>query len=565
MDQSQYQCAPWQQCVTEPKAKLGGQPFAWAKLEPTLAGQDIGREWKLEVVLMQQDALRFDHDGRGVTVLNHDLQAEKFGFVFGGGNLDAHAVSFERVLSGRKTTAHGTDGPACHQDDHLEGRDRERQRAHEAEARAADHRGLWYTAARMKLAIPKFQYRFVRAMGNVIHPGNFHPVGTQVEADRQCGRALSGRTPVVGQAGRWLLVGGSGGFGSAARIALAAQGAHTLSVAFDAQPNPESTNKIRMLGSPGFHRNLAIERRLRALGLVAVSHNADAFSLDTRERALASIREHMPGGKIDGLVWALASPRGLDPRTGQVVSSSLRPLGRTVAVKTFGPGDDGEAGPARIAEFAIEPGTPEEAINTQYVMGGRIVEIWIDALQNAGVLAQGFTLVTISYRGNALNDAIYRKGLIGLAKADLEFQTRAIDAVLRKRLDGRAIAVEAPAVVTEASGGIPGVPFYMALLMDTMGARFEDPLASMERMRTALATPGGPTLDEVGRLCLDDRELSPDVFTEVKRRFDAYAVGDVFEERLFRSFMTAYAATRGFDVEGVDYEAEFDVNAVSKL
>ena len=45
------------------------------------------------------------------------------------------------------------------------------------------------------------------------------------------------------------------GFGSAARIALACDfGAHTLNVSFDAPPQPESNNKIRKIGSPGWHR-----------------------------------------------------------------------------------------------------------------------------------------------------------------------------------------------------------------------------------------------------------------------------------------------------------------------
>ena len=79
------------------------------------------------------------------------------------------------------------------------------------------------------------------------------------------------------------------------------------------------------------------------------------------------------------------------------------------------------------------------------MVGGRIVEAWVDALLEADVLAEGFTLLTISYRGTPLNEAIYHKGLIGLAKADLEFHTAALDVALRERVGGRAIAVEGPA------------------------------------------------------------------------------------------------------------------------
>ena len=64
----------------------------------------------------------------------------------------------------------------------------------------------------------------------------------------------------------------------------------------------------------------------------------------------------------------------------------------------------------------IAPGSPEEAVGTIYVMGGGIVDRWISTLLAADVLAPGFTLLTISYRGNPLNEGLYRKGLIGLAR-----------------------------------------------------------------------------------------------------------------------------------------------------
>jgi enoyl-[acyl-carrier protein] reductase/trans-2-enoyl-CoA reductase (NAD+) len=134
--------------------------------------------------------------------------------------------------------------------------------------------------------------------------------------------------------------------------------------------------------------------------------------------------------------------------------------------------------------------------------------------------------------------------------------------VLRERVGGRAIAVEGPAVVTEASGGIPGVPFYMAHAMDVLGDRFEDPLASMQRMFDEHFGVAGPRLDDEGLLRMDDRELAADVQAELAARFAAASIGDPFDDRLYDAFMTAYARTRGFAVEGVDYEAEFDTHEV---
>ena len=420
----------------------------------------------------------------------------------------------------------------------------------------------------MQLAVPRFQFRFVPALGNVIHPGNFHPVGAQVGAEALVDRVLAAtpERPAAGTGGNWLLVGGSGGFGSAARAVLGAgHGAHTLNLSFDAAPQPESSNKQRKIGSPGFHRSLAIERRLRGLGLVARSLAGDAFDPAVREQTIAELREHF-GGQLHGLVWALAAPRALDPRTGKPVQSVLKPLGKPADIFTFTSPGESPDGLPKIAKFTLPPGNPEEAIATQYVMGGRIVELWVDALLAADLLAPGFTLVTVSYRGNPLNAPVYREGLIGLAKADLEFHTKALHELLRARVGGRAVVVEGPAVVTEASGGIPGVPHYMAQLLDVMGDRFEDPLASMLRMfrgKLPLGT-GEPELDDQGLLRMDDRELAGEVQDELARRYARLQVGESFDPALYQRFMDEYAQTRGFGQPGVDYEAEFDVDAVCR-
>jgi enoyl-[acyl-carrier protein] reductase/trans-2-enoyl-CoA reductase (NAD+) len=415
----------------------------------------------------------------------------------------------------------------------------------------------------MKLAIPAFQFRFMRAAGNVIFPGNFHPIGAQRDAEMMVARActdMPARDP-DSDIPLWLIVGGSGGFGSAARIALACDhGADTINFSLDAEPQPESSNKIRKIGSPAWHRNVAIERELQARGRAAVSVSGDAFDPVARAAALADIRVRFPGRKLDGIVWSLAAPRGLDPRTGKLVSSSLKPLGKPAVVKTF-TGPDGSE-PPRIIEIELQPGTPEEAVATQWVMGGRVVEDWIEELLAAEMFAPGHTLLTVSYRGGPLNAPLYRDGMLGLAKADLEFTTAALSSVLQRSVGGRAFAVEGPAVVTEASGGIPGVPLYLALLLDVMGEAHEDPLASMRRLFTEHVYASAPRLDAEGLIRMDEHELADDVQDALRERYAALQVGDAFDLALYERFMTAYARTRGFCVPGVDYAAEFDTDAV---
>jgi enoyl-[acyl-carrier protein] reductase / trans-2-enoyl-CoA reductase (NAD+) len=418
----------------------------------------------------------------------------------------------------------------------------------------------------MSVAFPSFQYRFMPAMGHVIFPANFHPVGTQVAAkamvDRVAADAGGGPVPTPGAGGNWLVVGGSGGFGSAARVVLGARrGAHTLNLSLDALPQLDSNNKVRQVGSPGFHRTLAVEQALRARGLTARTVQGDAFDPEVRDAVITEVRERF-GGKLDGIVWSLAAPRALDPRTGKPVSSALKPLGQSLTLKTFSGRDERSGTPPKVVEMTIAPGSPEEAVGTIYVMGGGIVDRWVSTLLAADVLAPGFTLLTISYRGNPLNEGLYRKGLIGLAKADLEHTSRALDALLQARVGGRAIAVEGPAVVTEASGGIPGVPLYLAHVMDVMGERFEDPTASMTRMFDEHFGAAGPSLDAEGLLRMDDSELAEPIQAEMTARYAGAHPGDVFPDGLYDAFMTAYAQTRGFAVPGVDYEAELDPAAV---
>lgn len=417
----------------------------------------------------------------------------------------------------------------------------------------------------MRFALPQFHFRFASNAGHTILPLNFHPRGCLQYAEKMVDRLLE-LQPTVSlpkSAGNWLIIGGSGGFGWAARAVLATCfAAKTLSISLDASPQPQNKSTSRQLGSPGFYRDLGLTRRLHQIGRTAQTIHADVFLPQTCELAIRNIHQFLDG-KIDGLVWALATPRGFDPRTERYVSTAIKPYPQEATIKTFTHDSQNEA--IRIVEPLLMPGTPEEAIQTQYVMGGQLVGRWMEELMRAGVLSPGFTLLTLSYRGSALTEAIYRHGLIGLAKADLEFQTKALDYYLKKQLDGRALVVEAPAVVTEASGGIPGVPLYLALLMEAMGQRFEDPLAAMLRLFTEQYSPIDPSrfiCDEEGLLRLDDRELAPEVVQKMSLYFDRYHEGDELEPHIYHNFMNKYQQLRGFSLPGIDYTQAVDLTEI---
>ena len=102
--------------------------------------------------------------------------------------------------------------------------------------------------------------------------------------------------------------------------------------------------------------------------------------------------------------------------------------------------------------------------------------------------------------------------------------------------------------------------------MGIMGDQFEDPLDSMRRMfRDNFKGDATPTLDDEGLLRMDDRELSEEVQGPLRALYGELTVGSEFPRERFDAFMKAYAQTRGFEIEGVDYDAAFDTDAVCEV
>ena len=81
-----------------------------------------------------------------------------------------------------------------------------------------------------------------------------------------------------------------------------------------------------------------------------------------------------------------------------------------------------------MRESTLEPATQDEIDATVAVMGGEDWQMWIDALLEAGVLAEGATTTAFTYLGERITHDIYWNGSIGAAKKDLD----------RKVLDIRA-------------------------------------------------------------------------------------------------------------------------------
>lgn len=119
-------------------------------------------------------------------------------------------------------------------------------------------------------------------------------------------------------------------------------------------------------------------------------------------------------GKVDLVVYSLAAPRRTDPATGEVYKSVLKTVGQERKDKSLDT-DKGE-----VVEVSVPVANEREIFETVKVMGGDDWELWIKALDEAGVLAEGCTSLAYSYIGPELTYPIYRSGTIGMAKRTLK-------------------------------------------------------------------------------------------------------------------------------------------------
>ena len=370
-----------------------------------------------------------------------------------------------------------------------------------------------------------------------------HPLGCAAHVREQIDYVKSAG-PIDAGIANALVVGCSGGYGLASRIVAAAGcGANTLGVSLEKPPSAKRT------ATAGWYNNLAFAE---AVDGYAETLDGDAFSDELKAEAVEVIGRDM--GEIDLLVYSLASPVRRHPRTGIVHRSALKPLGRTLTMKSLNV-DKGE-----VIEVELEPGTEEEVANTVAVMGGEDWEMWIDALAGANLLAPGFRTLAFTYLGSDLTWPIYWDGTLGKAKEDLDRAAAAITGRLQG-LGGSARVASLKGVVTQASTAIPVVSLYMALLFKVMKEQgvHEDCIRHIYRLyATQLATGAAQRLDEVGRIRVDDVELSESVQGEVKRRWGMVATENLAELGDLRGFQDDFLKIFGFGLAGVDYGEDLD-------
>ena len=345
-----------------------------------------------------------------------------------------------------------------------------------------------------------------------------------------------------------LIIGASTGYGLASRIAAAfGSGAGTVGVFYD-RPSEDGRP-----ATPGWYNTIAFERAAHAAGLNARSINGDAFSDAVKQQAFDLIRRDL--GQIDLVVYSLASPRRVHPRTGVVHKSVLKPVGRTYTNRTV----DADVGV--VSDITIEPATPEEIADTVAVMGGEDWELWMQALLQAGLVAPGAMAVSYSYIGPEVTWPIYRNGTIGLAKDDLERAAGRIDALLKAHGGGRAFISVNKALVTQASSAIPVVPLYISVLYKIMKAKgtHEGCIEQIQRlfahhMYNGAAIP----FDDHGRLRLDNHEMEADVQREIVELWPRITTESLPVLTDIAGYRAEFLKLFGFGLAGVDYDADVE-------
>jgi enoyl-[acyl-carrier protein] reductase/trans-2-enoyl-CoA reductase (NAD+) len=341
---------------------------------------------------------------------------------------------------------------------------------------------------------------------------------------------------------RVLVIGASNGYGLAARIVSTfSSTASTIGVAYE---RPGTKSKT---GTAGWYNIESFKKEAVTDGYQAWNINGDAFSEEIKSQVLNIIRQNL--GELDFLVYSIAAPRRMDPQTGELYSTVIKPIGNTFTSKTV----DFLSG--KVSEISAEPATEEEIAHTIKVMGGEDWRLWIEKLQNGGVLAENFLTIAFSYIGPDFTKAIYRDGTIGKAKEDLENSANQINNVLAS-LGGKAIVSINKALVTRASAVIPAVPLYISLLYKVMKEKnlHEGCIQQIYRLyHDFLFANNPPAFDHKGRIRMDDWEMNQDVQKKVAELWEQVTTENLSQLADIDGLRQEFLRHHGFGMPGVEY------------
>ncbi len=377
-----------------------------------------------------------------------------------------------------------------------------------------------------------------------------HPKGCAANVDAQI-KYVENKGPISGSCKSVLVIGASTGYGLASRIVSAfGCGASTVGVFFE-RPGDSARERT---ASAGWYNTLEFTAKAREKGLYAENINGDAFSDAVKQSAIEAIKKS-PSGKVDLIVYSVASPRRTDPKTGEVYKSVLKTVGEPRTEKSL------DTDNAKVVEITVPAATEKEISDTVKTMGGEDWELWIDALDKAGVIAEGAATLSYSYIGPKLTYPIYRSGTIGKAKEDLERAAERIDAKMKMHR-GKAFVSINKALVTQASAAIPVVPLYTSILYKVMKEKgiHEGCIEQIYRLFSDQLYNGNCLdFDENGLVRIDNFEQREDVQKAVFDIWPRVTTENLNELTDFAGFKSEFMKLFGFGIEGVDYSEDVQI------
>lgn len=374
---------------------------------------------------------------------------------------------------------------------------------------------------------------------------NAHPVGCSASVEEQIGYVRSQGDLGDGPK-NVLILGCSTGYGLASRIVSSfGYGAKTLGVCFEKPPSERKT------GTAGWYNTAAFHQFASAEDIYAKTLNGDAFSNEMKQQVIDTLKADM--GKVDLIIYSLASPRRTDPETGEVYKSTLKPVGQDYKTKTYDTDKD------LIHEVALEAANEDEIANTIKVMGGEDWELWLKALSDADLLAQNCKTTAYTYIGKELTWPIYGQATIGKAKEDLDRAASAINSQL-SNLNVKAYVSSLKALVTQASSAIPVMPLYISLIYKVMKEEgtHEGCIEQINGLFKEKLLIESPETDADNRLRMDGKETNDATQAKIKVLWDQVTQENFHDLSDYAGYHHEFLKLFGFDIDHVDYEADVD-------
>lgn len=369
-----------------------------------------------------------------------------------------------------------------------------------------------------------------------------HPNGCAQKVKNEV--AVAEASPIKSGPKKVLVIGSSTGYGLSSRIISAFScKAATLGVFFE---RPSTNGKP---ASAGWYNTVAFEKEAVKRDLYAKSINGDAFSNEIKDKVIETIKKDL--GKVDCVIYSLASPKRIDPADGTIYKSCLKPIGASFENISL------DTNKGEIQEVSLEPATEDDINQTVKVMGGEDWELWMEALAKNDLLTSDCKTVAYSYIGPEVTWPIYKNGTIGVAKLDLD---RASEEIGNKYGIESYVSVN-KAVVTQASSAIPVVPLYISILYKIMNQKgtHEGCIEQIVRLFKDRLFGENKELDLDGRIRVDDWEMDPDVQQKVADIWPQVTTENLKELTDFNIYQKEFLELFGFGIERIDYNEDVNV------